>query len=174
MARYLVVAHRTADSPALLDKVRELIDTEPTPPEFVVLTPKRSWTLLDWLAGERRTPIDIARTRTRRTSERLRALGAHVVAARLGNFDPMVAIEDELLAGDFDGVIISTLPQGLSRWLGMDLPARVARTWPHIRVFHVVAPSIWFLDPVSPDSALRTASPATRQRPGRPFRHARL
>jgi hypothetical protein len=40
--------------------------------------------------------------------------------------DPMDAIEDALRYGDFHEIILSTLPHGVSRWLHLDLPHRVA------------------------------------------------
>ena len=62
-----------------------------------------------------------------------------MTAARIGNYDPLVAVQEELRGGGYDAVVISTLPPGVSRWLRMDLPARVSRHFPRIRVFHVVA-----------------------------------
>jgi hypothetical protein len=38
----------------------------------------------------------------------------------------MDAIEETIYAGDFDEIILSTLPRGVSRWLHLDLPRRVA------------------------------------------------
>ena len=52
-----------------------------------------------------------------------------VTAARIGKYDPLVAVEDELRGADYDGVVISTLPPGVSRWLRLDLPARVSDEW---------------------------------------------
>ena len=40
--------------------------------------------------------------------------------------DPMDAIEETIRDGNFDEVIVSTLPHGVSRWLHADLPSRVA------------------------------------------------
>ena len=40
--------------------------------------------------------------------------------------DPMDAIEEALLSGEFDEIILSTLPRGVSRWLHIDLPSRVS------------------------------------------------
>jgi hypothetical protein len=37
----------------------------------------------------------------------------------------MDAIEETLHDGDFDEVILSTLPRSVSRWLHIDLPRRV-------------------------------------------------
>ena len=37
----------------------------------------------------------------------------------------MDAIEETLAAGDFDEIIVSTLPHHISRWLHVDLPHRL-------------------------------------------------
>ena len=39
----------------------------------------------------------------------------------------MHAIRDALTAHSYSGLIISTLPSGISRWVRMDLPHRAAR-----------------------------------------------
>lgn len=46
---------------------------------------------------------------------------------QLGDADPLEATREVLERQSFDEVIVSTLPSGLSRWLKMDLPHRVAR-----------------------------------------------
>jgi hypothetical protein len=38
----------------------------------------------------------------------------------------MDAIEEALQAGSYQGIILSTLPRSVSRWLHLDLPHRVA------------------------------------------------
>jgi nucleotide-binding universal stress UspA family protein len=45
----------------------------------------------------------------------------------VGDADPAVAVKDVLRDQSFDEVILSTLPSGISRWIRMDLPSRVAR-----------------------------------------------
>ena len=50
-----------------------------------------------------------------------------VARGDLGDSNPMTAISDLLATESFDEIIISTLPSGISRWLGMDLPHRVER-----------------------------------------------
>jgi len=40
--------------------------------------------------------------------------------------DPMDAIEETLRAGEYDEIILSTLPRRVSLWLHVDLPRRVA------------------------------------------------
>jgi hypothetical protein len=152
MAKYLVVAHQTGDSPMLLEKVRELAAADSNA-EFVVLTPRRPITLTMLVDGETRTATHIAAWRGQRTAARLKAIGANVVSSRLGSFDPVEAISEELRFGDFSGVIISTLPPGLSSWLHLDLPARIKARWPAVDVSHVITPSAHFRDEIADKSA---------------------
>ena len=51
--------------------------------------------------------------------------------------DPMDAIEEILREGDFDEVVLSTLPRSVSRWLHADLPERIAHLG--VRVTTVIA-----------------------------------
>ena len=41
--------------------------------------------------------------------------------------NPVKAIEDAVSRRKYDGIILSTLPSGISRWLGQDLPHKVTR-----------------------------------------------
>jgi hypothetical protein len=52
---------------------------------------------------------------------RLREMGATADGA-VGDPNPMVAIERAVAEQQFDEIILSTLPLGISRWLAMDLP----------------------------------------------------
>jgi hypothetical protein len=45
----------------------------------------------------------------------------------VGPSDPVKAIDEVIGDGGFDEIIISTLPEGASRWLRMDVPNRVKR-----------------------------------------------
>jgi hypothetical protein len=69
MARYLVVAHQTGDSPTLVGTVRELAKADPRA-EFVVLTPRRPITMTMVLGGETRSATQIAISRAKRTTQR--------------------------------------------------------------------------------------------------------
>jgi hypothetical protein len=57
---------------------------------------------------------------------RLHELGAKA-EGELGHADPLEAIGQVLATRDFDEVILSTLPQPISRWLRMDLSRQVRR-----------------------------------------------
>jgi CheY-like chemotaxis protein len=68
----------------------------------------------------------------------LEQAGVKVVEARVGDADPYQAVMDALTDGRFDGIIVSTFPPGISRWLGVDLINRLRHST-NIPVTHVVA-----------------------------------
>ncbi len=53
------------------------------------------------------------------------AAGGHVEGL-VGDRDPFIAMQQTLIRGSYDEIIISTLPARVSRWLRRDLPHRVA------------------------------------------------
>ena len=82
--------------------------------------------------AERRREVELAEARRRAEHrlalmlDRVRALGGQA-SGEVGDPDPVVAVEDLLLHRSFDGIIISTLPARISRWLKLDLPSQVER-----------------------------------------------
>jgi hypothetical protein len=136
MARHLIVAHQTAGSPELVDRVRQLAEHDPEA-EFVLLVPATPTShLLTWEEGEAR---QLATLRAQEASEALRAAGVEVVAARVGSHSPLEAVGDELRAEPgYAGIVLSTFPPGLSRWLKGDLPNQLRRRY-RLPVEHVVA-----------------------------------
>jgi hypothetical protein len=136
MARHLIVAHQTAGSPELVDRVLELAERDPKA-EFVLLVPATpTGHLLHWEEGEAR---QLATLRAREASEALRTAGVEVVAARVGSHSPLEAVADELSTQpDYAGIVVSTFPPGLSRWLRIDLPNQLRRRF-RLPVEHVVA-----------------------------------
>ena len=56
----------------------------------------------------------------------------------VGDPDPLRAVEGAMATGEFDEIIVSTLPARLSRWLHQDLPGRLERAF-HLPVTHVPA-----------------------------------
>ena len=114
--RTLVVANRTAATPLLLDEVRRRAGEQPT--AFVLLCPRvsgknRDWTLDEGLKALRKA----AAGPTGQREVRIEGLD--------GAEDPFQAVNDALSGGEFDDVIISTLPKRTSEWLRRDLPHRV-------------------------------------------------
>lgn len=150
--RYLIVANLTAESPTLQERVQEILASDPRA-EFVVLVPTRPVPGILTLIGvlDFRT-VPLARRRAVRARRRLEAAGARVTAVRLSLHKPIEAIEDELRCERYDGVIISTLPHPVSRWLHRDLPREVTRRHPELSVFHVVAQGPLYEDRIGPDA----------------------
>ena len=137
MARYLLVAHQTADRQELVDAARELAVADPQA-RFTLLVPATPvGDLLTWEEGETK---EVARTRARSAAALLEGQGLNLVAVRVGDADPVLAVDDEFLAGRrYDAIVISTLPPGVSRWIKMDVVSRLQRKRPKLRVIHVVA-----------------------------------
>jgi hypothetical protein len=124
-AYVLVVAHRTAATPALLDAVRRRVAEGPAFFHLLVPNPASP----DW------HPSHPERRRKLMEGERVLAEAVPLIEEAAhrptdGSVsvrqDPMDAIEEAIYNGDFDEIILSTLPAGVSRWLHMDLPHRVA------------------------------------------------
>jgi hypothetical protein len=136
MARYLVVAHQTAGSEELLTRLKEIAHSDANA-EFVLLVPATPVDhLLAWEEGE---TAAIAISRAAVTAEQYRASGLKVIAHRVGDQSPLLAIEDELRDhSGYDTIVISTLAPAISRWVAVHLVDRVhARTG--LAVVHVIA-----------------------------------
>ncbi|HYW23503.1 MAG TPA: hypothetical protein VE953_05025 [Terriglobales bacterium] len=135
MARYLLVAHQTAQSAELRAAAAGLAQQDPAA-EFVLIVPATP--VVNLLVWERGETHDVALRHADAARERLEADGLRVVDARPADQDPVAAIEDELHAGGrFAAIVVSTLPAGRSRWLRMDVISRVRRSCPRHRVIHV-------------------------------------
>lgn len=136
MAKYLLVAHQTAERQELLDAAKELTAHD-SHARFTLLVPATPvGDLLTWEEGETK---EIARRRAQVAAMALQRNGINLVGVRIGDADPVLAVDDERLAGRrYDAVVISTLPPGLSRWIKMDVVSRLRRTHPGWRVIHVV------------------------------------
>jgi hypothetical protein len=114
-ARILVVAHRTAATPKLLEQVRTRARQGPC--SFVLLVPRPYW---DPESEEAAKVIELA------VPVLEEAAGGRVEAV-VGDTDPFVAVRTALASSQFDEVIVSTLPRRVSHWLSFDLPSRVER-----------------------------------------------
>lgn len=133
MRQLLIVANQTLPSEPLLHAVRGASAEEPTAFHVMVpATPPRHH--LTYTEGEARA---LALARLDETMARLHDLGVQV-SGEVGNEHPMMAITDAMRTRTFDGIIISTFPVGLSRWLRQDLPHRAERRF-GVPVTHVVA-----------------------------------
>jgi hypothetical protein len=120
MRSYLVVGNQTLDSPELAEAIADRVASGPATIHIVVpATPIQRG--LTWDEDEAR---EAAQTRLIAAIERVRSAGA-TVSGEIGNRDPVEATEDALRGRDVDEVLLSTLPPGISRWLGQDVPSRL-------------------------------------------------
>jgi hypothetical protein len=121
--RVLVVAHKTAATPALLAAVRERAARDAC--VFTLLVPNTVHGLhkvvdaQDVDESEAQAVLDLALPLL---SE---AAGGDVVGI-VGDPDPLAAIQDAINIQGFDEVILSTLSGRVSRWLKLDLPSKVS------------------------------------------------
>lgn len=137
MTSYLVVAHQTGISPELVQEVRSLVKADSSC-ELTILVPA---TPVNYLRSESGlTAMEIATKRAEESRVMLEAIGAKVTRKSVGDPDPLKAIENELNQRNdpYTGLIICTLPEGISRWLKRDLPNQAKRKF-SLPVTHVVA-----------------------------------
>ena len=140
MRRYLVVANQTLAGPELCEEIRKRLEE---PCYFYVLVPNtRAVDYYSLAAAGGHVPMPAliiecghsadeeataqARRRLDQLLARLEELGAKA-EGELGHENPIKAIANALESREFDEVILSTLPQPISRWLRMDLPHQVQR-----------------------------------------------
>ena len=109
----LVVAHRTAATPRLLEAVRTRAQRSTC--TFTLLVPRTYW---DPDTDEAAATLELA------TPLFEEASGGHVDGI-IGDSDPFAAVQQAVEGGGFDEIIISTLPARVSHWLRRDLPHRV-------------------------------------------------
>src|SRR6476620_5337375 len=117
----LVVANVTATSEELLAALRERAERGAC--RFTLLMP-RSGTDTD--------------ARLEKALEAWRSAGLVNVSGRTGDTDPIVATMEAWDPMQFDEIVVSTLPTGSSRWLGLDLPRRLEKLT-SVSVRHVVS-----------------------------------
>lgn len=110
VTRVLIVANRTASTPRLIEAVRRRAEASPC--QFALLIPDvTDRKTADW---------------TLETAQRLlRPAARGTVEGLVGGPDPFESVEEAVKAGNFDEIIVSTLPVRVSKWLRRDLPRRV-------------------------------------------------
>ena len=133
VARVLVVANRTAESPELLDALRTR--TMQGPCAFTLLVPSTPHGIA-WAADMHGSGDEAEEHRAAFLLE-LREEGLNVSDAKVGDPDPLAAIQDECNFNEYDELIVSTLPLHISKWLKVDLP-RKAQAATGLPVKHVV------------------------------------
>jgi hypothetical protein len=138
---FLVVAHRTLVGEHLLEHVKSLAGEGGSGSggsegiRFHLVVPVRHPTGA-WTDGEIRAVAQ------QRLDEGLAAFGAAglEVTGEVGDENPIYAVDTALRNLDFDcdGVVVSTLPAGVSHWLRVDVVSRLRRQL-DLPVTHLVA-----------------------------------
>jgi hypothetical protein len=117
----LVVANVTAGSDELLDVLRERAREGAC--RFTLVMPASG--------AEARARLDDA-------LGQMSEAGLENLEGVVGDPDPVVAVMDVWDPMKFDEIVVSTLPTGSSRWLGLDLPHRLEKLTA-VPVRHVVS-----------------------------------
>jgi hypothetical protein len=121
-ARVLVVAHRTAATPQLIEAVAERAQAGPA--RFTLLVPRVPHGLHrvvdpeDTDESEAQMVLELA-------LPLLEEAAGAPVEGKIGDPNPNDAIHDAMNAEHYDEIIISTLPARVSRWLRADLPSKL-------------------------------------------------
>ena len=133
MTRYLVVGSETIGSSELGAKLRELAAEGDATFHFVV--PATHPQGVVYTEGH---AVAVAQQRLDAVVEGLHDLGL-TATGEVGDERPVDAVRDAI-ANDisFEAIVLSTFPPGRSRWLGLDLPHRLQRTF-DLPVIHVVS-----------------------------------
>ena len=117
-AHVLVVAHQTAATSGLLDAVRSRAARGPV--TFHLVVPQQAHGMhkvvdpQDAGADEAHQVLDAA-------LPKLSDAAGQEVTGSVGDAEPLMAIQDAVNLGNYDEIIISTLPLGISRWVKLDL-----------------------------------------------------
>jgi hypothetical protein len=135
-ASVLIVAHQTAATEPLLEAVRERARRGPA--EFHLVVPRQPHGLAKVLDPEEYGEEEARRVLADALPKLSAATGAEVTG-EIGDAEPLAAIQDAINLGNYDEVIISTLPLGVSRWLKLDLISKARALG--LPVTHVLAPS---------------------------------
>ena len=146
MGNYLVVANQTLGGAELKEEIKRRLEGGPSSFYVVVpITPLHDYPAIAGTSGQSGGSLPMVAGSTEPTAvasdaeatavaqhrlgdllNELRQLGVEA-DGELGHQDPLVAVDSVLAGRSFDEIVLSTLPQPVSKWLGMDLPHRLHR-----------------------------------------------
>jgi hypothetical protein len=146
MGNYLVVANQTLGGAELKAEIRKRLQGGPSSFFVVVpVAPPHDYPAIAQTSGQGGGSLPmvaaatgpaavvsdveaaaVAQHRLGELVDELRHLGAEA-DGELGHHDPLVAVDSVLAGRSFDEIVLSTLPQPVSKWLRMDLPHRLHR-----------------------------------------------
>ena len=121
MRSYLVVGNQTLAGPELTAAIAERIAGDDTARFHVVVPATPVQAGFTW---DEDKAYAAASDRLETVLGHLRLMGAEATG-EVGHKDPVEAARDALRRHPADEVILSTLPSGISRWLGQDAPGRL-------------------------------------------------
>jgi hypothetical protein len=120
-ARVLVVANRTAATPAMIEAVRERAARGPA--TFTLLVPHLAHGLHK-VVDAQDTDVSESEAVLELAVPLLEEAAGGKVEGMVGDPEPLAAIQDAVHLHGFDEIILSTLPARVSRWLKLDLPSK--------------------------------------------------
>jgi hypothetical protein len=120
-AHVLVVAHQTAATPGLLDAIRGRAARGPA--TFHLVVPQQPHGIHK-VVDPQDAGVDEAQRVLEAALPKLSEAAGHEVTGSVGDAEPLMAIHDAVNLGQYDEIIISTLPLGISRWLKLDLVSK--------------------------------------------------
>ena len=137
MHRYLVVAHKTMGGAHLLDHLHQLREDDPYC-NFHLIVPQHH------SIGKTSSEHADMQAAQRCLDEMLDRLAAMRIGAtgEIGDANPVYAVGDTIRregVESFDGIVLSTLPKGISRWWLFDVPRRMEAAFPNIPLTHLAA-----------------------------------
>ena len=125
MRHVLIVAHQTLRSPQLREAIADRAAAGPV--TFHLVVPEYHGDGFTWDEGHVRVEAE-----HRLEEARLAYLAdGYAVTGEVGDSNPAYAVDNVLRRGDmpsFDEIVVSTLPGRISKWMGMDAPARIRRS----------------------------------------------
>jgi hypothetical protein len=121
MRSYLIVGNQTLMGPELTAAITARIEPADPPDVHVVVPATPRPGAFTW--NEDEATAD-AQGRLDAMLEHLKGLGLNATG-EVGYRDPVEAARDALRSHPADEIILSTLPTGISRWLGQDVPSRL-------------------------------------------------
>jgi len=137
MRRYLVVAHKTMGGAHLMNGLHELRERDPYC-TFHLVVPEHHPNFRGWSEHD---AMMAARSVLDEMLERLASMGIGATG-EVGDANPVYAVGTVVRregVDSFTGIVLSTLPRGISRWWLFDVPRRMAAAYPELPLAHVVA-----------------------------------
>lgn len=119
--KVVILAHQTAATPELMGAVRERARRGPA--QFHLVVPRRARGMHKVVDPQDTGEAEAKQVLLEALPALSKAAGSQVTGV-VGDAEPLMALQDAVNLGDFDEIIISTLPLGMSRWLRMDIVSK--------------------------------------------------